>query len=51
MEQNKENEELLPDAPPSDVDGEIQKLIQARDELQDRLLRRQAEVGFGRIDA
>jgi molecular chaperone GrpE len=42
MEQNEEREELLPEPPASDT-AEIQKLIEERDTLQDRLLRRQAE--------
>jgi molecular chaperone GrpE len=45
MERNNEREEdLLPqDSSPSDTETEIQKLIEERDSLQDRLLRRQAE--------
>lgn len=43
MEQNEEREELLPDPPSSDAASEIQKLIEERDGLQDRLMRRQAE--------
>jgi molecular chaperone GrpE len=43
MEQNEEREELLPEPPSSDTAAEIQKLIEERDSLQDRLLRRQAE--------
>jgi molecular chaperone GrpE len=43
MEQNEEREELLPEPPSSDTAAEIQKLIEERDTLQDRLLRRQAE--------
>jgi len=43
MEQNEEREELLPDAPSSEAEIEIQKLVEERDSLQDRLLRRQAE--------
>ncbi len=43
MESNEEREELLPEAPSSDAEAEIQKLIEERDSLQDRLLRRQAE--------
>ena len=44
MEQNEEREELLPDSSPADAAAEIQKLIEERDSLQDRLLRRQAEI-------
>jgi molecular chaperone GrpE len=43
MEQNEEREELLPDAPSSEAAIEIQKLVEERDNLQDRLMRRQAE--------
>ena len=43
MESNEEREDLLPDPPSSDAEAEIQKLIEERDSLQDRLLRRQAE--------
>ena len=43
MEQNEEQEELLPETPSSDTAADIQKLIEERDALQDRLLRRQAE--------
>jgi len=43
MEQNEEREELLPDAPSSEAAIEIQKLVEERDSLQDRLMRRQAE--------
>jgi len=44
MEQNEEREDLLPDHPSSaDAEAEIQKLIEERESLQDRLLRRQAE--------
>ena len=43
MESNEEREDLLPDPPTSDAEAEIQKLIEERDSLQDRLLRRQAE--------
>jgi len=43
MEQNEEREELLPDAPSSEAEIEIQKLVEERDSLQDRLMRRQAE--------
>ena len=43
MESNEEREELLPEGPSSDTEVEIQKLIEERDSLQDRLLRRQAE--------
>ena len=43
MESNEEREELLPESPSSDAEVEIQKLIEERDSLQDRLLRRQAE--------
>jgi molecular chaperone GrpE len=43
MEQNEEREELLPEPPSSDTAAEIQKLVEERDSLQDRLLRRQAE--------
>jgi molecular chaperone GrpE len=43
MESNEEREDLLPDPPSPDAEAEIQKLIEERDSLQDRLLRRQAE--------
>ena len=43
MEQHEEREDLLPDGPSSDTAAEIQKLVEERDSLQDRLLRRQAE--------
>ena len=43
MAQHEENEEFEQEAPSSDTDSELQKLMQERDELQDRLLRRQAE--------
>ena len=44
MESNEEREELLPESPSSEnAEVEIQKLIEERDSLQDRLLRRQAE--------
>jgi molecular chaperone GrpE len=43
MEQNEEREELLPDQPSSADAAEVQRLIEERDALQDRLLRRQAE--------
>lgn len=43
MEHNEEREGLLPDAPSSDTEIEIQKLVEERDSLQDRLLRKQAE--------
>ena len=43
MKQDKEQEELLPSVPPPETENEIQKLIEERDSLQDRLLRRQAE--------
>jgi molecular chaperone GrpE len=43
MEQNEEHEELLPDAASSDTEIEIQKLVEERDLLQDRLLRKHAE--------
>ena len=45
MEQNEEREEepLPQETSPSDIEAEIQKLIDERDSLQDRLLRRQAE--------
>ena len=42
MEQNEEHEELLPEVP-SDTEIEIQKLVEERDSLQDRLVRKQAE--------
>ena len=43
MEHNEEREELLPEAPSEDLENEIQKLVEERDTLQDRLLRKQAE--------
>jgi molecular chaperone GrpE len=44
MEQNEEREDLLPDHPSAaDTEAEVQKLIEERDALQERLLRRQAE--------
>lgn len=43
MEHNEEHEELLPEVPSSDTETEIQKLVEERDSLQDRLLRKQAE--------
>jgi molecular chaperone GrpE len=43
MEHNEEREELLPEAPSEDLEHEIQKLVEERDNLQDRLLRKQAE--------
>ena len=43
MEQNEEREELLPEPPSTDAAEEIQRLVEERDMLQDRLLRRQAE--------
>lgn len=43
MEHNEEREELLPEAPSEDLENEIQKLVEERDSLQDRLLRKQAE--------
>jgi len=44
MEKNEENEGLLGgESPSSDVDAEIQKLVEERDSLNDRLLRKQAE--------
>jgi molecular chaperone GrpE len=43
MEQNEEHEELLPEVPSSETEIEIQKLVEERDSLQDRLLRKQAE--------
>ena len=43
MESNEEWEEILPEGPSSDAEVEIQKLVEERDSLQDRLLRRQAE--------
>ena len=43
MEQNEEREELLPEPPSTDAAAEIQRLVEERDMLQDRLLRRQAE--------
>jgi molecular chaperone GrpE len=42
MAQN-EREDLLPDPPTPDLESEIQKLIEERDGLQDRLLRLRAE--------
>jgi len=43
MEQNEEREELLPEPPSTDAAAAIQRLVEERDMLQDRLLRRQAE--------
>jgi molecular chaperone GrpE len=43
MESNEEREDLLPDPPAPETEVEIQKLVEERDSLQDRLLRRQAE--------
>lgn len=43
MESNEEREDLLPDPPTPETEVEIQKLVEERDSLQDRLLRRQAE--------
>jgi len=43
MESNEEQEDLLPDPPSPATEEEIQKLVEERDSLQDRLLRRQAE--------
>jgi molecular chaperone GrpE len=43
MEQHGEREDLLPDPPSTSAEEEIQKLVEERDALQDRLLRRQAE--------
>lgn len=43
MESNEEREDLLPDPPAPETEVEIQKLVEERDNLQDRLLRRQAE--------
>src|SRR4029453_18807148 len=43
MAQNEEREDLLPDPPASDLELEIQKLVEERDVLQDRLLRLRAE--------
>lgn len=43
MEPNGEREDLLPDPPSSATEAEIQKLVEERDALQERLLRRQAE--------
>ena len=43
MEQNEEREELVPEPPSTDAAAEIQRLVEERDMLQDRLLRRQAE--------
>ena len=43
MEQNEEREELLPEPPLTDAAAAIQRLVEERDMLQDRLLRRQAE--------
>jgi molecular chaperone GrpE len=43
MAQNGEREDLLPDPPAQDLETEIQKLVEERDGLQDRLLRLRAE--------
>jgi len=43
MAQNEEREDLLPDPPAADLEMEIQKLVEERDTLQDRLLRLRAE--------
>ena len=43
MAQNEEREDLLPDPPAADLETEIQKLVEERDGLQDRLLRMRAE--------
>ena len=43
MGQNEEREDLLPDPPAQDLEMEIQKLVEERDTLQDRLLRLRAE--------
>ena len=43
MGQHEDREGFLPDSPSSETEAEIQKLIEERDSLQDRLLRRQAE--------
>jgi molecular chaperone GrpE len=43
MAQNEDQEELLPEAPAPDLEAEIQKLIEERDGVQDRLLRLRAE--------
>ena len=43
MAQNEEREDLLPDPPASDLEIEIQRLVEERDALQDRLLRLRAE--------
>jgi molecular chaperone GrpE len=44
MAQNEDQEGLLGgESTPSDVDAEIQKLVEERDSLNDRLLRKQAE--------
>ena len=43
MAQNEEQEDLLPDAPSPDLETEIQKLVEERDGLQNRLLRLRAE--------
>ena len=43
MAQNEEREDLLPDPPAQDLELEIQKLVEERDSLQDRLLRVRAE--------
>jgi molecular chaperone GrpE len=43
MAQNEEREDLLPDPPAQDLEIEIQKLVEERDTLQERLLRQRAE--------
>lgn len=43
MGQNEEREDFLPDPPSQDLEAEIQKLVEERDTLQDRLLRLRAE--------
>jgi len=43
MAQNEEREDLLPDPPASDLETEIQRLVEERDALQDRMLRLRAE--------
>ena len=43
MAQNEEREDLLPDPPAPDLELEIQKLVEERDGLQERLLRLRAE--------
>jgi molecular chaperone GrpE len=43
MAQNEEREDLLPDPPASDLEIEIQRLVEERDALQDRMLRLRAE--------